>query len=135
MSLFFIVLLTIAEIVLIVLVFLFFLRLKKSEQVVQKLQENQDLLLERVYRNAALEQELVATFAQRQEQLSQLIPRVEERIATLQKLLSQAEGITRSPQFLREVIANAKKKGMSVQQIATKTGLSKDEIELIIKSL
>ncbi len=135
MSLFFIVLLTTAEIVLIVLVFVFFLRLRKSEEVVQKLQENQDLLLERVYRNAALEQELVASFSQRQEQLASLIPRVEERIVTLQKLLSQAEGITRSPQFLREVIANAKKKNMSSQQIAIKTGLSKDEVELIIKSL
>ncbi len=135
MSLFFIVLLTIAEIVLIVLVFMFFLRLKKSEEVVQKLQENQDLLLERVYRNAALEQELVATFSQRQEQLASLIPRVEERIVHMQKLLSQAEGITRSPQFLRELIANSKKKGMSAQQIAAKTGLSKDEVELIMKSL
>ncbi len=134
MSIFFIVLLTAAELVLIALVLTFFIRLKKSEVVIQKLQENQEQLLDRVYRNAALEQELVATFAQRQEQLSNLIPHVENRIATLQKLISQAEGISRSPQFLREVIQNAKKKGQSIEQIVINTGLSRDEVELILKS-
>ncbi len=134
MSIFLIILLTIAELVLIGLVVSFFMRLKKSEVVIEKLQENQEQLLDRVYRNAALEQELVATFAQRQEQLVSLIPQVENRIQSLQKLLSQAEGITRSPQFLREVITNAKKKGLSVEQIAINTGLSKDEVELILRN-
>ncbi len=128
-----IILITIAELVLIGLVCSFFIRLKKSETVIQRLQENQEDLLDRVYRNAALEQELVATFSQRQGELAKLIPQVEDRILTLQKLVKQAEGITRSPQFLREVIQNARKKGQSIDQIARNTGLSKDEVELILK--
>ncbi len=125
--------LTVAELILIGLVFTFFVRLKRSESVVAKLQANQEQLLERVYRNATLEQELVASFAQRQEQLTKLIPHLEDRIQTMQKLLTQAEGISHSPQFLREVIQNAQKKGLTNDEIAVKTGLSKDEIELILK--
>ncbi len=133
MSIFFIIMLTVAELILIGLVFTFFIRLKRSESVVAKLQANQEQLLERVYRNATLEQELVASFAQRQEQLTKLIPHLEDRIQTMQKLLTQAEGISHSPQFLREVIQNAQKKGLTNDEIAVKTGLSKDEIELILK--
>ncbi len=135
MSLLFLILLTCAELVLIGLVVSFFSRLKKSEMLINKLQENQEHLLERVYRNAALEQELVATFSQRQEALTSLLPRLEDRISTIQKLITQAEGISRSPHFLREVIANARKKGLTIDQITTKTGLSRDEVELIVKNL
>ncbi len=134
MSIFLIIFITIAELILVGLVISFFIRLKKSESVVQRLQEKQEELLERVYRNASLEQEIVATFSQRQEQLTQLIPQVEDRILILQKLVKQAEGISRSPQFLREVIQNARKKGQSIEQIAHNTGLSKDEVELILKN-
>lgn len=123
---------TAAELVLLILVLLFFLRLRRSEQILSSLQANQDDLLDRMLRNAELEQEMVATFAQRQEQLAQLNERMEDRIATLRRLLEQAEGITRSPHFLREVILNCRKKGQSVEQIARKTGLARDEIELIL---
>ncbi len=135
MPLFFIILLTIAEIVLVVLVITFFARLKKSEQTVLALQKNQEELLEKVYRNASLEQELVATFTQRQEMLTALLPKLETRIETLQKLISQAEGISHSPQFLREVILNARKKGQPVEQIAKNMGLSKDEVEIILRNI
>ncbi len=134
MSIYIIILLTVAEIVLIGLVLSFFSRLKKSEEIINNLQKNQEDLLEKIYRNASLEQELVATFAQRQEMLSALLPKIENRIEHLQKLLIQAEGISRSPQFLREVIQNAKKKGQSTEEIAKNTGLSKDEIEIILRS-
>jgi uncharacterized protein HemX len=132
MNALFLLLLTAAELALIVLVFLFFLRLRRSEQILSSLQANQDDLLDRMLRNAALEQEMVATFAQRQEQLIQLNNRMEERVAVLRRLLEQAEGISRSPHFLREVILNCRRKGQSTEQIAKNTGLARDEIELIL---
>ena len=48
------------------------------------------------------------------------------------ELRYEAEGITRSPQFLREIILNGRKKGLTSQQIARKAGLSIDEVELIL---
>lgn len=132
MNTFFLLAVTAAELALLVLVLVFFLRLRRSEQILSTLQANQDDLLDRMLRNAELEQEMVATFAQRQEQLAQLNARMEDRITTLRKLLEQAEGITRSPHFLREIILNGRRKGHSVDQIARKTGLARDEIELIL---
>lgn len=128
----FLLVLTIAEIALLVLVLVFFIRLRRSEHILSQLQANQDDLLDRMIRNAELEQEMVATFAQRQEQLAQLNLRLEDRAQTLKRLLEQAEGISRSPHFLREVILNCKKKGQTTEQIARKTGLARDEIELIL---
>ena len=125
-------LVTLAECVLIALVLLFFGRLKRSESLIFRLQANQEQMLERMYRNAALEQDLVASFAQRQEQLQALNQKLEDRAATLQRLLEQAEGITRSPHFLREVILNGHRKGLSMAQIAQRTGLAEDEVELIL---
>ena len=125
-------LVTLAECVLIVLVLLFFGRLKRSEALIFRLQSNQEQMLERMYRNAALEQELVASFAQRQEQLQTLNQKLEDRATTLQRLLEQAEGITRSPHFLREIILNGHRKGLSPAQIAQRTGLAEDEVELIL---
>lgn len=124
--------LTGAEMLLLGLILLFFLRLRRSEQLLTMLQANQDALLDRLTRNAELEHELVATFAQRQEQLLQLNSRMDDRIQTLRRLLEQAEGISRSPHFLREVILNCQKKGQSPEQIAAATGLARDEIELIL---
>ncbi|MCH5277567.1 MAG: hypothetical protein J1E80_06990 [Desulfovibrionaceae bacterium] len=132
MNTFFLLAVTAAELALLILVLVFFLRLRRSEQILSALQANQDDLLDRMLRNAELEQEMVATFAQRQEQLAQLNTRMEDRIATLRRLLEQAEGISRSPHFLREVILNCRGKGQSVEAIARKTGLARDEIELIL---
>ena len=50
----------------------------------------------------------------------------------LQDLLEQAEAISRSPQFLRELIITGKKKGRTSSQLAKATGLSLDEVELIL---
>lgn len=132
MNTFFLLALTAAELALLVLVLVFFMRLRRSEHILSAMQANQDDLLDRMLRNAELEQEMVATFAQRQEQLAQLNARMEDRIATLRRLLEQAEGISRSPHFLREVILNCRNKGQSVDAIARKTGLARDEIELIL---
>jgi hypothetical protein len=127
-----IVLFTLAEMALLGAVLFFFVRLKRSENLLTQLQANQEKLLLRLYQNAELEQELVATFAQRQAELRTLDQRLEDRAETLRRLLEQAEGIVRSPQFLRELILNGRKKGLSAQKIALSAGLSVDEVELIL---
>ena len=132
MNTFFLLAVTAAELLLLILVLLFFMRLRRSEQILSALQANQDDLLDRMLRNAELEQEMVATFSQRQEQLAQLNARMEERIASLRRLLEQAEGITRSPHFLRGVILDCRRKGQFGEDIARKTCLARDEIELIL---
>ena len=89
-------------------------------------------LLARIEMNARLEKEIVATFAQRQAELRSLDEKLEQRAQDLRRLLDQAEGITRSPQFLRELILNGQRKGLSAKQIARNAGLSVDEVELIM---
>ena len=133
MNLLILALITLAEFVLIILVLVFFKRLRKSEQVLLAMQNNQDEIMDRMVRNANLEQELVATFVERQAELERLNIAMEERICMLRKLLKQAEEISHSPYLLREVILSSRKKGMNIEMIAQKTGLAKDEIELILK--
>lgn len=123
---------TVAESVLVALVLVFFLRLRRSEASLSELQANQERMLDRIRQNAALEQELVDTFAQRQEQLIIVNEHLEERIEMLKRLLDQAEGICRSPQFLRELILNGRRKGQTPAQIARTTGLTVDEVEIIL---
>ena len=135
MNTFVLIILMVAELVMLGLILVFFQRLKKSEQILSALQANQDDLLDRIQQSAVLEQELVATFTQRQEQLASLNSSLDNRIALLRKLLDQAEGISRSPHFLREIILNSRKKGQSIEQIVRSTGLAKDEIELILAKL
>ena len=132
LSFWMIVLFTLAEMALLGAVLFFFVRLKRSENLLTELQANQEKLLLRLHQNAELEQELVATFAQRQVELRTLDQRLEDRAETLRRLLEQAEGIVRSPQFLRELILNGRKKGLNAQKIALSAGLSVDEVELIL---
>lgn len=110
----------------------FYLRLRRSESLLNSLQDNQQSLLARIEMNARLEREIVATFAQRQAELRELDEKLSERVAELRRLLEQAEGISRSPQFLREIILNGRRKGLSSRQIARNAGLSVDEVELIL---
>jgi uncharacterized protein HemX len=123
---------TLAESVLVLLVFAFFVRLRRSETLISGLQANQEKVLERIYRNAEIEQDLVESFSQRQEQLRVLNQRMEERAGQLQRLIGQAEGIARSPHFLREIILNGRRKGLSVAEIAKTAGLAEDEVSLIL---
>ncbi len=132
LSLWAVLLFTGIEVVLLVTILFFFLRLRRSEDLVQQLQANQEILLARLQHNAELERELVATFAQRQAELRTLDQRMEERADELRRLVSQAEGITRSPQFLRELILNQNGRGVSPRQIAKNAGLTVDEVELIL---
>ena len=123
---------TLAEIVLVFFVLLFFARLKRSEALISRMQANHEKILDRMSRNAELEQNLVASFSQRQEQLRNLNQSLEERAASLQRLIEQAESIGRSPHFLREIILNGRRKGWSISQIARQTGLAEDEVALIL---
>lgn len=132
LSLWIIAVVTLAEAVLMASVFVFFLRLRRSEELLLRLQANQEKVLERIYANAELENELVGSFTQRQEQLQALNQRLEERIEIIRRLLEQAEGISRSPQFLREIILNGRRKGRTPAQIAREAGLTVDEVEIIL---
>lgn len=120
------------EVLVLLAVLLFFARLRRSEELMHTLQANQEALLQRLQLNAQLEHELVASFAQRQAELRNLDEKLEERSQELRRLLEQAEGITRSPRFLREIIANCRKQGLTAARTARRTGLSVDEVELIL---
>ena len=124
---------TIAELILIILVLLFFKRLRKSEQALENLQNNQEEVMDRMIRNVSLEQEMVATFIQRQEQLERLNIAMEERIYVLKRLIKQAEEISHSPYLLREIIMSSRKKGHNIDMIAQRTGMARDEIEMILR--
>lgn len=132
LSLWTIALFSMAEIALLALLLLFFMRLRRSENLLTQLQSNQENLLERLRQNAELEAELVASFAQRQRELRHLDRELEDRAASLAKLIKQAEDVSRSPHFLREVIISGRRKGRTVEQLAQATGLARDEVEVIL---
>lgn len=110
----------------------FYMRLKRSQTLMSTLQDNQQSILARLEMNARLEKDIVATFAQRQAELRELDSKLEARATELRRLMEQAEGIARSPQFLREIILNGRRKGLTPRQIARNAGLSVDEVELIL---
>lgn len=123
---------TAVEILLLVLAALFFSRLKKSEILVRSLQERQHEFLQRLDFNASLEKEIIGSFTKRQEELTFLEEKLQQRADELRRLLEQAESFTKSPQFLRQTILNGIKRGQSVKALARATGLSEDEVELIV---
>ena len=127
-----IIFLTVSELALLLLVVLFFSRLRRSEDLLSKLQKNQDSLLKKLDFNAKLEQELVGSFHRRQADLAELDQQLEERSKQLEKLVRKAEEITRSPEFLRQIILNGTRRGQSPQALAKATGLSLDEVQLIL---
>lgn len=124
--------LTICELALLLLVVLFFSRLRRSEDLLAKLQKNQDALLKKIDFNARLEHELVTSFQQRQAELAVLDQKMEERRTELANLVKKAEEYTRSPDFLRQIIVNGARRGQSSQALAKATGLALDEVELIL---
>lgn len=124
--------LTVCELVLLLLVVLFFSRLRRSEDLLAKLQKNQDSLLKKIDFNAKLEQELVGSFQRRQVELAELDQKLEERRKDLERLVKKAEEFSRSPDFLRQIILNGSRRGQSPLALAKATGLSLDEVELIL---
>ncbi|MCC8193907.1 MAG: hypothetical protein LIP28_04605 [Deltaproteobacteria bacterium] len=125
-------LVTLFEFVLFFLLLSFFRRLRKSEELLLKLQAGQASLLANLEQNARLEKDLITSFADRQQVLKQLDVRLEERAAELTRLLNQAEAVTRSPGFLRELILSGARQGKTPLELARSTGLSLDEVKLIL---
>jgi len=125
-------LVSLTELLLLVVVLVFFMRLKRSEALLGMLQEKQESLLRNLHFNAELEQELVSTFEKRQSELGQLNTALEGRIQEVKRLLKQTEQVSRSPHFLREVILSGRRQGKSIPELANSTGLSVDEVELIL---
>jgi len=130
---FLILFLTVSELALIALVVVFFSRLRRSEGLLHRMQNNQEQLLEKLRVNAQLEQELVSSFKRRHAELLALDEKLEERRTELERLLKQAREMSRSPQFLRQVIQNGHKKGQSIAALAKATGLAPDEVRLILE--
>ena len=126
------VILTLFEALLLFLVVVFFLRLRKSEEVLSKLRDKQDELLSKLRFNTQMERELVTSFEQRQTELAALDQALEARAKDLTKLLKQAQEMARSPQFLREMVLTGHRRGKSAKELAKATGMSVDEVELII---
>ena len=124
--------LSLFEVILFFLLLSFFRRLRRSEDLLLKLQTGQSSLLANLDQNAQLEKELIASFAERQAELKHLDIQLEERAAALNRLLNQAEAVSRSPQFLRELILSGVRQGKSPQELARGTGLSVDEVKLIL---
>jgi len=123
---------TLIEALLLVLAGLFYVKFKKSEALLHTLQNRQQEFLQKLDFNARLEQEIVASFAKRQEELAALEEKLQNRAHEMRRLLEQAENFTKSPQFLRQTILSGFKRGQSVSALAQATGLSVDEVELII---
>lgn len=132
MQLWILVIISLAELALFILLLRFFSRLRKSEELLVKLSEGQRGLMDKLRGNAELERELMQSFTVRQAELQHLNERLEARAAELNALLAQAEKLSRSPQFLREVILSGRRGGRSSAQLAKATGLSLDEVELIL---
>lgn len=132
MSLWLLVFLSCIELLLFFAVVVFYVRLRRSEQALNELQSKQEALLERLASNAQLEQELVASFHHRQAELEGLNEDMAEQAEALTELIRQAERITRSPQSLRQIILNGHRRGQSARALAHSTGLSVEEVELIL---
>ena len=123
---------SVAEIFFLLALFWFFARLRRSEAVLNELQSNQERLLAKLDINAQLEQELMESFVERQAELHSLDAHLENRITELKRLITEAQGLTRSPQILREIITVGFKKCRSKEELAKATNLSIDEVSLIL---
>ena len=132
MTVFLLIFFSITEIALLIAVIFFFLRLRKSEELVTQLQLKQEEFVKKLQFNTQLENEMMNTFAERQEELAQLDMMLDRKSKKLKKILSQAEEFSRSPQFLRQIILTGHKEGKPVSRLAKATGLSIEEVELII---
>ncbi|SMP52072.1 hypothetical protein [Desulfonatronum lacustre] len=125
--------LSLLEVALLAGVVTFFFRLRRSEQLLAQLQKSQNEFLGKIEKSVDLEQQFLNNFAERQTELLHLETQLAEREKQLRNLLQQAEGLAQSPQFLRQVILSGHRKGRSIKSLAQSTGLSTDEVELILE--
>lgn len=126
------ILLSCLEVVLLALVIVFFQRLKRSESVLNALQDKQQNLLNKLDFNAKLEEQLMDTFRQRQDELINLAEDIERKSDELRELIKQAESISHSPRTKRQAVLNAYRRGMKPRDIARSMNLSVDEVELML---
>ncbi|WP_320170412.1 hypothetical protein [Maridesulfovibrio sp.] len=132
MTVFLLVFFSVTEIILLIAIIFFFMRLRKSEELVTQLQSKQQEFINKLHFNAQLETELMNTFEERQEELASLDRQLDQKTKKLHKILAQAEEFSRSPQFLRQIILTGHKEGKPVSRLAKATGLSIEEVEMII---
>ncbi|SDK76099.1 hypothetical protein SAMN05660337_1136 [Maridesulfovibrio ferrireducens] len=132
MTIFLLIFFSLTEIILLIAIIFFFLRLKKSESLLNQLQSKQEEFINKLHFNAQLENEIVSTFEQRQLELAQLDLLLDNKTKKLKRILAQAEEFSRSPQFLRQIIITGHKEGKPVSRLAKATGLSTEEVELIL---
>ncbi|WP_291327216.1 hypothetical protein [Desulfovibrio sp. UCD-KL4C] len=132
MTIFLLIFFSLTEIILLIAIIIFFMRLKKSESLLNQLQSKQEEFINKLHFNAQLESEIISTFEQRQLELSQLDQLLDNKTKKLKKILSQAEEFSRSPQFLRQIIITGHKEGKPISSLAKATGLSTEEVELIL---
>jgi len=121
------------QLVLLAGVIVFFLRLRRSEQLLIKLQQNQREFLKKIGKSSELDQLFLENFIERQSELLVLDKQLAERERELRQLLQQAEGLSQSPGFLRQIILSGRRKGKSADELARATGLSVDEVEIILE--
>lgn len=124
--------LTATEFILLLAVLLFFKRLKRSESLLEQLQQKQEQFVAKLSFSAELEQELVASFEERQQELLRLDQRLEQRARDLEALLERSDRIPRKPESPRQIVLNGHKRGLSVRALAQAAGISIDEVELIL---
>ncbi|MBG0778042.1 MAG: hypothetical protein H0S85_16570 [Desulfovibrionaceae bacterium] len=132
LSQWFLVLLSLTELLLLLVLALFFWRLRRSEAVVNELQRKQEEFVSKLHFNAELEQELVASFQERQRQLGQLDDMLAAKIKELRGLVARAERMCRTTDYLRDLVIRGRREGRSVEELADVAGLSVDEVELIL---
>lgn len=143
--------LTLTECVLLLAVLLVFKRLRRSEALLEQLQQRQQQFVAKLAFSAELEQELVATFEQRQQELARLDEQLAQRSRELEELLARAEraapsgGNARQPvrnagqpvrdsgqPDTRRIVVEGHKRGLSPRTLAQAAGVSVEEVELIL---
>ena len=120
------------EVALLVGVVAFFIRLRRSVQLLAKLQQNQGEFLKRIEKSTELEKQLLENFADRQAELLHLEGQLADREKKLRDLLRQTESLSQSPGFLRQIILSGHRKGKSPKELAQATGLSVEEVDIIL---
>lgn len=127
-----IIILSATELLLLFAILLFFLRLRRSEALLNELQQRQGELLAKLHVNAELEQDLMASFEDRQAGLAVLVDSLETKERELTELVHRAEKLLRSPEYTRNLILQGHRKGRTPKELARATGLSMDEVEMIL---
>lgn len=127
--------LTLTELLLLVAVVVFFRRLKRSEHLLEQLQQKQEQFVAKLAFSTELEQELVSSFQERQQELLKLEKRLVQRRDELESLLKKTETKAKPQQMARspkQIVLNGFRRGLSAKALAQASGLSLDEVELIL---